>query len=298
MDSIIVDQNREEFLQEQLLLLKYKVQETRLEKVWKEFLNAGFDPILIKGWATALKYPNPAERLYVDIDLIFNPSEFEGANNFALKAINELPVDLHNGARHLDSFSFEKLYENSVLVKCGETNIRILSEEDHLRILCVHWLNDGGSYKEKLWDIYYAVDNRRVGFDWDKCLNVVEVKRRKWIITAIALAHRYFGLKVDDLPFKNELDNIPKWVIRTVEREWSSDIKLMPLHYYLNDKKGLWEQIKKRIPPNAIQATIEVNGSFDNTPRIFYQVADIFKRTLPSIYRIRDSYKISRKICI
>lgn len=291
MDSQIVDQEKDKYLQEQLLLLKYKVQETRLEKIWNEFIDEGFDPILIKGWATALKYPNPAERLYVDVDLVFSQFQFEKAKSFALRNKNGLPIDVHNGARHLDSLSFDTLYANSKIKKCGESNIRILSEEDHLRILCVHWLNDGGSYKDKLWDIYYAVENRNKDFDWDKCLNVVEPKRQRWIKIAIALAHRYLNLNVDEIPFKNELDDIPKWVIKTVENEWADEVKLMPLHYYLNDKKQLWQQIKKRIPPNAIQATIEVNGSFDNTPRIFYQIADIIKRSLPSIDRIRKTIR-------
>lgn len=291
MDTQVVDQTKDKFLEEQLLLLKYKVQETRLEKIWNEFLEEGFDPILIKGWATALKYPNPAERLYVDVDLIFSKSDFERAKIFALRNTNGLPVDVHNGARHLDSLSFNDLYKNSVLKKCGETNIRVLSEEDHLRILCVHWLNDGGSYKDKLWDIYHAVENRKKDFDWEKCLNVVEEKRQRWVKIAISLAHRYLTLNIDDIPFKDELNDIPKWVIKTVEKEWADDVKLMPLHYYLNDRKQLWLQIKKRIPPNAIQATIEVNGSFNNTPRIFYQIADIFKRSLPSIDRIRKSFR-------
>lgn len=288
MNSFVIEEEREKYLQKNLLLLKYKVEQQRLETVWKKFQDSGFNPILIKGWAAGLKYPNPSERLYVDVDLIFDPKEFSNALDFCSVSSLGVTVDLHNGARHLDSLDFDKLFENSVLKTCGETKVRILSEEDHLRILCVHWLNDGGGVKERLWDIYYAVNNRKTDFDWGKCLDVVNIKRRRWIITAIGLAHYYFDLEINELPFREEVKNIPKWVFKAIDKEWNDEVRLMPLHHYLNDKKKLWEQIKKRIPPNPIQATIEVNGEIDNTPRIFYQIADIFKRMIPSWKRISE----------
>lgn len=291
MGSDLIDKDKEKLIQENLLLLKLKVQEQRLEKVWRQFEAAGFKPILIKGWATALNYPNPADRLYVDVDLVFDPSEFEKAQKFVEQNNFDLAIDLHKGARHLDSLSFDQLYQNSILKPCRDIFIRVLSDEDHLRVLCVHWLNDGGAYQEKLWDIYHAVDNRRKDFDWDKCLKVVSKKRRRWVICAIGLAHRYLGLSIDDLPFALEAEKIPKWVIKTVEKEWADEVKLMPLHYYLRDKKKLWQQIKKRVPPNPIQATIEVDGEFNNTPRIFYQIADIAKRSIPSWKRIRETLR-------
>jgi hypothetical protein len=284
-----VDAEKEKFLQEQLKLLTHKVQERRLNEVWDKFLKAGLHPILIKGWATGLFYPNPADRLYVDFDLVFDPNEFAEAQDFVKKTQMDFLIDLHRGARHLDSLSFSELYQNSVLKNCGNGKIRVPSDEDHLRIICVHWLNDGGADKDKLWDIYYAVENRRADFDWDKCLNVVSPKRRFWIVSAIGLAHHYLNLRMEGIPFSPEFKKIPKWVYRTVEKEWASGVRLLPLHHVLHNKKGLWVQIRKRIPPNPIQATIEVNGAIDQTPRIFYQMADIFKRLFPSWKRISQT---------
>lgn len=278
MDSNLIEKEKEALIQKHLLLLKYKVQEQRLEKLWLQFVDAGFNPILIKGWAAALKYPNPSERLYVDVDLVFSTEEIERAENFISQNHFDLAVDLHKGARHLDSLDFSILYENSVFQKCGQANIRILSEEDHLRVLCVHWLNDGGANKERLWDIYYAIENKRQDFNWDKCLGVVNQKRRFWIICAIGLAHKYLGLKIEEFPFKEEIKKIPYWVYRTVEKEWSSEVKLIPIYNVYRDKSKLWKQIKKRFNPNPIQATIDVRGAFNTTPRIFYQVADFFVR--------------------
>lgn len=287
MTSEVVD--KEKLIQEQLKLLNLKVYEKRLNDVFEVFIKADFKPILIKGWATAFFYPNPSDRLYTDFDLVFSKSEFEKAQEFSKTASLSYPVDFHKEARHLDSLSFEQLYQRSVLKDCGDGKIRVPCDEDHLRIVCVHWLNDGGTDKEKLWDIYHAVANRRTDFDWDECLKSVSEKRRFWIICAIGITHRYLQLDVSDLPFKDELKDIPKWVYKAIDKEWASGVRLMPLHYYLHDKQKLWEQIKKRIPPNPIQATIEVDGKFNNTPRIFYQIGDIFKRLMPSFTRIKET---------
>jgi len=276
----------EEELQKRYKLLHYKVQSQRLKKVWMQFEQAGFKPLLIKGWAAAQVYPNPSERQYSDIDLIIEPAHFREAESYVKKEKFDAAVDLHRGARHLDSLSFADLYANSVLKKCENTQVRVLREEDHLRILCVHWLNDGGADRERLWDIYYAVENRSGNFDWERCLGAVSEKRRRWIVCTIGLAHLYLNLKVENTPVAGEVNNLPSWLIRAVEREWRSGVRLIPLEMVLRDKKRLWQQIKKRMPPNPVQATIELDGKFDWKPRFIYQFADIFKSLPPSLEKI------------
>jgi len=264
----------------------YKVHEYRLEKAWIRFENAGFKPVLIKGWAAARYYSEPINRRFNDIDLIIDPVKYDDAVDYLESFQDNTAIDLHNGAKHLDSLAYENLYANSRFIKCGETMIRVLCPEDHLRILCVHWLIDGGAKKDKLWDIYYVVANRPKDFDWDRCLNSVSATRKKWIICTIGLAQKYLGLDLANTPIANEIIEIPKWLIKALEKEWQSDVLLIPLHYCLKDKKELIRQIKKRIPPNPIQATIEMEGEFDEKPRIFYQIGDIFLRLAPSLKRI------------
>src|SRR5437763_1936577 len=116
--------------------LYFKVWEHRLETAWNRFREAGFEPILIKGWAAAQFYPNSFERDFVDIDLMFDPAEFKEAREFNLRENAGIMVDLHDGARHLDELSFAELFENSVFKRCGDTDIRVPRDEDHLRILC------------------------------------------------------------------------------------------------------------------------------------------------------------------
>lgn len=268
-------------------ILQYKIQTTNLEKAWKRLEATGFKPILIKGWAAARAYPKPFERTFNDVDLIFSPEEFDAAERFVNNDKELYFVDLHKGARHLDSLEFADLFENSIKVPFGDISVRILRPEDHLRILCVHWLNDGGAYKEKLWDIYYAVQNRDAGFDWNRCLDSVEIHRRRWIICTIGLAHRYLGLEIDDLDFADEAkNNIPRWLTYAVEKEWRSEIRLSSLSHNLNDWKSLYRQIKKRIPPNPLQATIEMNGDFDRGFIVYYQLKDVFFRLPSSLKRV------------
>jgi hypothetical protein len=117
-------------------------------------------------------------------------------------------------------------------------------------------------------------------------LKTVDRKRRKWIVCAVGLAHLYLGLDLKDTPIAAEAEQIPKWVIRTVEKEWADENRLKRLQDCLSDRKEFFRQLKKRFPPNPIQATVEVDGEFDDKPRIFYQAADIFIRIKPSLQRL------------
>ena len=196
---------------------------------------------------------------------------------------NRIAVDLHNELRHLDTKDWGAILDDSKLVDLGGEKIRIPCDEDHLRIVAVHWLTDGGANKSRLWDIFYAVQNRPSNFDWDRCLNSVSEVRQQWIIATIGLAHRYLDLEIGDLPFADRAKDLPKWLIPALEKEWESGVPLKSLHTCLNNPKEFFIQVKKRIPPNPIEATIEMEGSFDNKSRLKYQFGSIIKRIRPSI---------------
>lgn len=263
--------------------LQLALHEQQLERSFSMFRSGRFEPILIKGWAANRSYPDDVKRFPGDIDLCVEPERYQEALAWQDANAGSLPIDLHEGFRHFDTVSYTDLFSHSQLVKLNDTDIRILSDEDHLRVLAVHWLTDGGAYKEKLKDIHYAVENRRADFDWDRCLNAAGEKRRRWVICAILLANRYFGTDISDTPVENE--RLPEWVVRTVEKEWANDVRLKPLKLFMKDPRGLWRQIRKRIPPNALQATITLEGDFDKKPRIYYQTISIFARIIPSIKR-------------
>lgn len=266
-------------------LLQRQVQERRIGQVFELFRENGFEPVLIKGWAAARNYPQPYSRLSVDIDVAVSSVDYLECHRL-LKRQTIAGIDLHCGLRHLDTVSWDSLIAHSQLVKLNKTDVRILGAEDHLRVLCVHWLADGGVSKERLWDIVYAVKNRPKDFDWERCLNSISPTRKDWIICTVGLAVRYLGLDIENTPFNNLLRELPKWMIRTVEKEWESEIGLKPLQNCLGNRKEFFEQIYKRIPPNPIQATIAMEGRFDEKTRIFYQVGSVLFRFKPSLTRI------------
>ncbi len=271
--------------EEKFRIITFKVQEKKIADIWKALQSEKLEMMLIKGWAAAQNYPKPYLRHIGDVDIAVNPEQYQSTLAF-LNGKSIGLIDLHKGLRKLDLSDWKILYENSLTANCGETEIKIPGFEDHLRILIVHWLNDGGINKEKLWDIYYAVENRPADFNWDYFLNSQGKTRRRWLICTIGLVNRYLGLNLEETPIAEEIKNIPEWVIETVEKEWESTVSFSYLEVNLSSRKQFFEQLKKRIPPNPIQATVNMEGEFDNRTRIFYQIGDMLLRLPPSVKRV------------
>lgn len=267
-------------------MLQRRILEKRIAEAFAFLRENGIEPILIKGWAAARFYPNPLDRSFGDVDLAVAPEKFSAAEKILANDPRGGLIDLHRGLRRHDTLAFEDLYANSRLIECAETNFRVLRPEDHLRVLCVHWLRDGGAYKDRLRDIFYAVENRPADFDWNRCLESVGRTRRRWIVCAVGLAHRYLQLDLRNTPIETEAKNIPRWIIKAVEAEWESDVKLMPLRYSLKDGKQFWRQVKRRMSPNPLMATVMTEGSFDGESRLYYQMAGFSQRFVRLVGKI------------
>jgi hypothetical protein len=274
------------------------------QQAFEWFRRREIEPILIKGWLASQNYPINHFRHFGDIDLII-PSETPRKIAKEVESKFAEEVDLHFGLRNHDTFSYKELFRNSQTKKLlNGFEIRCASPEDHLRIMAVHWLNDGGIAKTKLWDIYYAVVNRYDDFNWQKCLNVVSPIRRKWILTVISLCHFYLDLPINDLPFAEEIkepDFVPKWVFETLDREWNTHIPLIPLTNSFGSLTLLIRQIRKRINPNPIQSAIYSNSAIDDSSRIPSHIKATYLRALniPSVtitlYRKRRVAKKTRQ---
>lgn len=278
--------------EERWKLLKYKLLEQKIVETFQRLRENGIEPVLIKGWAVGLDYPFPYQRVFSDIDIAVDPKEFARTEEL-LKELR-LTVDLHQGLTRFDKIEWEKIFNRTKIEKIEEYPVRVLCREDHLRVICVHWLMDGGAYKDKLRDVYYLIENKDREFDWELCLADQSARHRRRIMITIALAGKYFGLNVNEIMPEDEL-KIPAWILRTVEKEWENPIPLRPLQTCLHDRKLLFLQLKKRFPPNMIQATVELDGEFDDTSRIKYQLLNILQRLKPSFKRIVRTLRTGEK---
>ena len=273
-------------------LIKQKANEAKAVRAFELFRAHGLDPILIKGVAAALNYPTSQFRDSVDLDLAVDPDEFYRANELIHSpAAVGLSIDLHRGLRHLDLLDWADLYDNSIETELGEGTIRVLRPEDHLRILCVHWLTDGGANRHRLWDIYYAIENRPIDFDWDRCLKSAGPRRHRWIECTAAMASRSLGLDLSDTPLKGAEGRLPTWFVSTVESEWSDKTLFRPLRDSMDDLPTFLRQLRKRLPPNPIAATVLQNGSLDARTRIFYQLGSMASRSGRSLISIFEGLR-------
>lgn len=268
-------------------ILAKKRMEGNLANAFQILRNHGIEPVLIKGWAAARKYPDDVPRFYGDIDLAVASGEYERALDVVNgPSMDGLGIDLHRELRHLDTLCWDSLLKKSLMVDAGGEGIRILGEEDHLRVICSHWLTGGGEDRDRLYDVYYAVKNRSQDFDWSRCLDVVSQNRRSWIVASVGLAHKYLGLPVDDLPFATEATRLPAWLTKSIERSWASESRLRGIDESITSPRQLIRQVRNRIPPNPIQSTIFCEGSFDGRSRIGYQLRDALNRLTPSVRRL------------
>lgn len=276
-------------------LLQIKAQEARAIRAVNLFRENEIEPILIKGVAASLYYPKGRLRPCIDVDLAVASEDYPRALQLARSdAANGFAIDLHNELRHLDTIPWIDLLKNSRELDLGDSAVRVLRPEDHLRVLIVHWLTDGGTDRERLWDIYYAVDNRPPDFDWDRLLNVVSANRRRWIVCTLGLAHKFLGLDLEGTPVSHDALDLPQWLVKTIESEWASEIKNEPLEVTLQDRSRFVNQVIRRFRPDPIWATVQMEGSFDARTRFFYRVANFARRIPSSCRRILDTIKLNR----
>lgn len=282
-----------------LYTLQAAIHEREIQQVLKLLAQAGVDPILVKGWAIARHYPEQALRPYGDIDLFIRPEQFRTAQEILSGSEGRnVFVDLHEGASHLDDQPLDDLFARSTTVDLGDVTVRVLSPEDHLRILCVHFLHHGAWRPAALCDIGLLVEQYQGKFDWKVCLTNNQ-RRSKWVTCTVALAHELLDADISGTPIGPLLKNVPRWFIPAVLREWENPVSVEhvvppPLAERLSHPIKTVRAIRRRWPPNPIQATIVMNGPFNDWPRFIFQAGNYFSRTakflanLPGESKLRD----------
>lgn len=259
--------------------------ERQARNVFAFFRANAIEPVLVKGWAVGRRYPAKGLRPYGDIDLAIRESDYPKAIELAATPeAKRFNLDLHRGLENLDCRRFDEVFERTQLVELGDTRVRIPSDEDLLRIVCLHLLRHGGWRPLQFCDVALLVETRSPSFNWDIC---VGRSRREinWISTAIGLAHHLVGADIEGYPFAAQARRVPRWMISQVLKSWETPepTSNAPLNYgkpmreYLRQPRGLWGALKRRWP-NPIEATYALNGSFNNLPRFPYQLAESLRR--------------------
>lgn len=272
--------------------IRTALREHTIKEAIRFLSSASIEPILVKGWTIARLYPEPGLRPYGDIDLVVRPTDYEAAAEAVKRIRGEYGVDLHAGFDDLDYHGFDELHARSRIIKLDEVDVRVLSPEDHLRVLCFHMLHHNAFRPLWLCDIGVAVETRAAKFDWQTCLGKNR-RRADWVACSIALAHRLLGARIDDTPVAHRAKNLPEWLISNVLKQWENPYSMSqapvthaaPMAKYLRDPRGLLADLRRRWP-NPIEATVYTGGPFNGLPRWPFQIGECVGRTAKFVARL------------
>ena len=257
-----------------LQALQVAISQSKIEIVHRLLQEARVDAILVKGWTVAGFYPELALRPLGDIDLVVRPTDYKAAGRIlARPEARGCWVDLHNGLSELQDRSIDKLFSRSHVVGLRDTQIRVLSLEDHLALLTIHLLKHGAWRPLWLCDIAAIVESLPNDFDWTICLGP-DKRQRSWISASIALAHQLLAANIDKVPLHARAKHVPEWLRESVLKQWGN---LFPGDHLLTSPRGILKETWERWP-DSITATFNMRGRINNFPRLPYQLGDFSVR--------------------
>lgn len=182
------------------------------------------DPILVKGWAASLLYPDPGMRLYSDIDLLIVPERYELLND-GLRTRQKTnrgwltAVDVQEKWKDMPDRTWDELHAHSRLVRLRDRRVRVLGSEDSLRLSCLHFLRHAGSKPVWLCDIAALMEKLPSGFDWDYCFKGRH-RQADWIISVIQFASELLGARIPTAVRDRVAAPTPRWMIKAVLGRW------------------------------------------------------------------------------
>jgi hypothetical protein len=285
--------------------LQSAIHELEIENALALLRSAAVEPILVKGWAIARLYPEVGLRPYGDLDLCVAPRDYRAARFALEKEVNKTyTVDLHRGFKTLDDKSWDELFARSRLLKLGNIEVRVLSPEDHLRVLCFHFLREGAWRPLWLCDLAVGLETRPADFDW-RLFSDSNNRRQKWFACAIALAHQLLGANMEGVREAIRKERLPSWLLPSVLKAW--EVRSMSKRHktptstaWRNPTQALKLEYLRSHWPNPIEATIGVNGPFNEMSRLPFQLGNCVLRTIEffrhlSVTRRENQVHSSRK---
>ena len=259
------------------------IQRKGIESIFGALNSAGIEAMLVKGLAAAHLYGDKGLRPYVDADVCV-PERQVAAAQVVLKrlAATGVTVDLHREFATLGGGHWEEIYSRSQLMTLGESEARIPSAEDHLRILSIHMLREGAWRPLWLCDVAAAVESRPADFDWNICAGPSR-QTSNWINCSLKLAHELLDACITGTPAAGDSKPLPEWLTGTVLREWGVTAPSMTLRHqspmasHLRSPRTLLPGFRHRWP-NAIEGTIVSRALFNDLPRFPFQLTAYMMR--------------------
>jgi hypothetical protein len=253
-----------------LQTLQARLAERRLVRALDMLRSVGIEPVLAKGWAAARLYPQCGLRPYGDIDLWVAPHQHARAAAALRKPDGQrCRVDLHEAFGYLRR-RWCDAYDASRVEYVGGIEVRVMSEEDHLALLCGHMLAHGAWRPVWLCDIAAAAEQLSATFDWARCL-AADVHRGHGVACSLGLARELLGADTNAEVAKRP----PRWLAHAVLRQWGRDQHYMStpsMAFAIRHPRALVTAIRLRWP-NAVQATAELEAPFNDAPRLPFQIA-------------------------
>ncbi|HZE73114.1 MAG TPA: nucleotidyltransferase family protein [Pyrinomonadaceae bacterium] len=291
-DSPIAELFREAY---QFYSLQSSVHELQIQEVFKLLRSGGVEPLLIKGWAVAQLYPDKGLRPSGDIDICVRADQRTEAEALLGKpeAAHFLVDLIHEEITEFDRNGLDQYFDRSQLVRLGNSEIRVPCAEDHLRLLCIHFLKHGGCLPRWLCDIAAAVESSGPEFDWPLCLSSHR-REGDWIGCAISLAHRLLEADLNAIPKLNT--QVPKWIVPSVVSRWETLESMGLTHQrylatfqtHVRQRHRVLKAIYDRWP-NPLEATIRLKAPLNALPRLPFQLANCWLRATEVLKNFRAS---------
>ena len=262
--------------------LEAAIHEENLRELVAALQAAGIQPLLVKGWAVARLYPEPALRPYSDVDLWVPPEQLARAQQ-AVDALEGLmlSVDLQSEFRYLDDRTLEGVRARAELAVLGDVELSVIGPEDHLRFLAMHMLSD--ALRNPIWlcDVGAFVESLPAGFDWDYGLSGAP-GCSEWVICVLALAHQLLGARLDGagLPMDVAGYRLPRWLIPAVLHRWGrlGERTLAGTTASYLRQPGLFLEAFRDRWGDPIETTFRWRGAPNDLPRFPYQLGDCLGR--------------------
>ena len=249
--------------------------------------------LVLKGVAVQRFYPEGELRPSVDIDIAVDPPRYQEAKLLERNGIfPDANIDFHKGLEYFSGRSWGEVYVRSRPLEIENSSIRVLSDEDLLRLISIHWLADGGERRGRLKDLTHILASIDDDFDWDYFLKAENTARTNQAILGIRLATKYHQLSLDSLPKRITDIEIPLWVLRLLEKRWSDGTVFKPLDHDYDSVADFAGQLRHRFPPNPLMAIVALGKDpLSANPRISAWKY-FFSRMFPSLFRnIRNRVK-------